>query len=850
MAVHEEILALARSRPADALKRIGEILDLGEIVGINLVRIFQAGGLASRLVGDLDRSNRFLRQALDLAVELDDETGIVQANITRAGNSLLAGSPEKAIERLHSLGTPNDPELAARLSLQLGTIYARTARFEEAVGHFTRALEAADQAGDQRLMAATTKNRGMLRTYSGQYREATHDFETARSIFADLGLDIEVAYCDHNLGLIADYSGDLRKALHLFASAEGQIATLAGSQWEVQASRCDALLHAGLAAEAAELASEIAEEMQQADHELDRSEALITWAKAEMLRGDLATAHDVATKAIESCTEQGRSDWLAQARIVQNQARSRMGETVDIRGLEALATSLDAEHHSLASLEADLAVVEEVTRTDAGDALDRLSNMRTRLRLAPVSIRLAAASFSARARMAIGDLRGADAAARAAFRLLYEYQSALGSGDLRVAVRTHARDAGAAGLSVALRGHNPRRVFEWLERDKWATLYGISPPSQYDWEIRTALAKYRALGDYLADVGGNPNMLRQCLQAERDLRDVTRARGGSGNAIRPLRAREVIARAAGITVLAVGEHEGRLLGIKLRAGRATQHDLGSALQARRHVRQIRSVLLRQMGGAISTPPEDVLEELSDQLLSPLGRLDQQVLVLPPPFLFGAPWRALPGLREHRIALSPSATLWHRRKDSEARSGLLLVAGPDLREGETEIQMLTASSPGSTVLQDSSATIDNVVAALGQHGVAHIAAHGKNRTDNPMFSSLAMSDGPLSVYDVGRIDDPPHLVVLSACHVGLAADKPGRELLGLVGGLLRAGTRTVVASTLPLPDTAATVEFMAAFHSSVAAGTPATGALLAADQALGSPAERLLYRSAISLFGGD
>ena len=846
----EEILALARSRPADALKRIGEILELGEIQGVNLVRVYQAGGIAARLSGDLDRSNRFLSRALDLATDLGDEKGVIQAHITRAGNSLLAGRPGEAIEHLQSLTPPADPELAARLSLQLGTIFARTARFDDAVVHLTRALDAAERAGDRRLVAATTKNRGMLRTYGGQYREATNDFETARSIFEELGLEIEVAYCDHNLGLIADYSGDLHTALQLFAKAEKRIADLAGSQWEVQASRCDALLHAGLATEAAELAQEITSEMLKADHKLDRSEALITWAKAEMLRGDIAAARNIASMAVESCRNQDRTDWLAQARVVENQTRSRLGEPVDISDLEELARTLANKRLALASLEADLAVVEEVSRTDSHEALDRLHRIRTRVRLAPVSVRLAVASFSARARMTIGDLRGADAAARAAFRLLYEYQSALGSGDLRVAVRSHAREAGQAGLSIALRANNPRRIFEWLERDKWATLYGISAPPQHDWELRTALAKYRALGDSLAEYGGNPSMLQQCLQAERDLRDATRARAGSGTAVKPMRAREVLAQARRVSVLTIGEHEGRLVGVKLHRGRATRLDLGDAALARRHIGQIRSKLLRRMAGATSTLPEGTLQQLSDQLLGPVGTLDEQVLVLPPPSLFGAPWRALPGLAEHLVAVSPSATLWSRRSDIAPGRGLLLVAGPDLREGETEIRLLAGSAPGSVVLQGDQATVENVVSALGKHSVAHIAAHGTNRTDNPMFSSLAMEDGPLSVYDIGRVDTPPHLVVLSACHVGLAADKPGRELLGLVGGLLRAGTRTVVASTLPLPDTGATVRFMAAFHRSLAEGKPPTAALHAADHALDTADERVLYRSAITLFGGD
>ena len=54
----------------------------------------------------------------------------------------------------------------------------------------------------------------------------------------------------------------------------------------------------------------------------------------------------------------------------------------------------------------------------------------------------------------------------------------------------------------------------------------------------------------------------------------------------------------------------------------------------------------------------------------------------------------------------------------------------------------------------SATAANVLAALDDAWLAHIAAHGTFRADNPMFSSLLLDDGPLTVHDFERLGRKP------------------------------------------------------------------------------------------------
>jgi CHAT domain-containing protein len=115
------------------------------------------------------------------------------------------------------------------------------------------------------------------------------------------------------------------------------------------------------------------------------------------------------------------------------------------------------------------------------------------------------------------------------------------------------------------------------------------------------------------------------------------------------------------------------------------------------------------------------------------------------------------------------------------------------------------------------------AALAGAPLAHIAAHGTFRGDNPRFSSLRLRDGPLLVHDLERLPAPPATVVLSACHAAEAVVTAGDEVHGLAGALLRMGSRTVVASVAPVPDTPS-VGRMVALHRALRDGVPAAEAL--------------------------
>jgi CHAT domain-containing protein len=152
----------------------------------------------------------------------------------------------------------------------------------------------------------------------------------------------------------------------------------------------------------------------------------------------------------------------------------------------------------------------------------------------------------------------------------------------------------------------------------------------------------------------------------------------------------------------------------------------------------------------------------------------------------------------------------------ARHTVTLIGGPDLAHAEAEVKRLADLYPEATVLASGAATAGHVLAALDGCWLAHVAAHGTFRADNPLFSSLQLDDGQLTVYEIEGMNRAPHRLVLSACESGRAAPAGADELLGLASSLMPMGTAGIVAAVVPVSDRA-TVPVMRSLHRRVAGG---------------------------------
>jgi CHAT domain-containing protein len=141
---------------------------------------------------------------------------------------------------------------------------------------------------------------------------------------------------------------------------------------------------------------------------------------------------------------------------------------------------------------------------------------------------------------------------------------------------------------------------------------------------------------------------------------------------------------------------------------------------------------------------------------------------------------------------------------------VLVAGPNLASGGAEVPLVAADHPDAIVLSDGSATVERCLAAMDGAALVHVAAHGRFRADNPMFSALELHDGPLTVHDFERLRRAPYRFVLSACDSGVLVPVGANELLGLDTALMSMGTAGILSSVAPVNDEA-TAELMVEVH---------------------------------------
>jgi CHAT domain-containing protein len=243
-------------------------------------------------------------------------------------------------------------------------------------------------------------------------------------------------------------------------------------------------------------------------------------------------------------------------------------------------------------------------------------------------------------------------------------------------------------------------------------------------------------------------------------------------------------------------------------------------------------MLRRL--ARGKPPPGSLERLQQagvllerQLLGPAaGDIDDGPIVLTPPgSLHGVPWGLLPSLRHVAYSVAPSASLaltpLRRRSSRDGR--VVVVVGPGLPGTRDEAGEIAAGYRDAQVLVDGQATAGRVLAAMDGATTAHVAAHGVFRSDNPLFSSLRLDDGPLTVYDLSRLRRAPARLILSSCESGVATAVAGDELLGMISVLIPLGTTSLLASIVPVNDVS-TAPLMGQFHAGLRSGRTFAGAL--------------------------
>ncbi len=808
-----------------------------------------AAGLALREQGDLGRAVPELRLALRLATATRDENRSADVRATLGAAYAMAGRGRAGLVQLdRAVDEATSPGLRARVLMRRGYVLSSIlGRHREALADFEDALLGIRAAGDHVWEARTLNNVSSLHQALGDPGAAARAAVEAERMFEAEGLQVEAAQALHNRAGVAFRRGDLPTSLRLYDEASARYDRFGMDDVDLALDRADVLLVAGLAEEAARVARDRLARgglapTREADLRLKRAEALLAGAEGELALTEARAAGMLFRR-------HGR-DWFAlRAELVELRAREAVGgadrraarRAVDLaRRLQAQGAD-EAVHAWL--LAARLAPY------DAAEALRAGAAYRTNHRLPLVR---ASGWLAHGLAHGLGDDRRAVlAACRRGLDELDRHRATLGSSELRALASSHGADLAQLALRTALDGA-PRRLLGWSERLRATSLAQprvVPGPDEVAGPVaalRDNARRLRAAREAGADV--------ELLEVERhrieaDLRSRLRHASGAGDeSARRFDAEALVAAVGEGTFVELVEIGDTLHALVAGHGRVRRHVVGPVVDAERAAEAARFAL-RQAARGRPAGLGDVGARLEEAVLGvAAGRLPGPVVLSPTSRLHGVPWGLLPVLADVPHAVVPSAALWLRARERSAASDRrVFVAGPGLTTGGSEIGVVAPRHLDAVVLRDQDATVDRALAALDGAGLAHLAAHGHFRADSPLFSSLDLADGPLTVYDFERLVRAPHRVILSACDSGVLAPVGAGELLGLVSALLAIGTAGVMASVAVVNDEA-TGEMMIDVHAGLDAGEDLPGALHRARTAASGDPTRTATAAAFLALG--
>ncbi|MGO2933588.1 MAG: CHAT domain-containing protein, partial [Microbacterium sp.] len=345
-------------------------------------------------------------------------------------------------------------ETRAILAGQLGVLFTRAGRLDEAETMLTRAI---DQLTGTAL-ANCLLNRSVVHMHRRAFDACTEDLERAVAIYEDAGEEAAAAEARHNLGYTALLRGDFVEALDLMAQSRPVIAAVSPVNAAMSdLDRAEVLRDAGLVDEAEHLLEDVAATFGDARMRQARAEAEYHLARS-LLRHDPRRARQVAKAAARRFRGLGAHSWAARSDAIRLDAELDAGAAPPADDFTATAAELKRARFPNEATAVRLSAAIAAIRRDEPSPAVRLADD------APVPLRLRAAEV--RAARARSHSQPAKARRHAAdgLDLLANWQRSFGALDLQASLAMHGTNLVFAGLSAAATSRDPEVLFEWSER--------------------------------------------------------------------------------------------------------------------------------------------------------------------------------------------------------------------------------------------------------------------------------------------------------------------------------------------------------------------------------------------------
>ena len=734
----------------------------------------------------------------------------------------------------------NDHKQLATVNNCLANTYALLHKFKPAEELFEQALQQAEASGQPVTLAGIEGNIGLFALLQGRYDRALDYLERSRQHYTSLGLTIQAVLAEHD---IADAYLELNLATEALEIYERVIPIFA--QHGMRAEEARAQAYGGRALTLLGRTKEAQRWLDQA-HRLYAAEqnpvgaALVALTHAQLLyrEGRVEGARMMASQAEPALLVSGSWQRLFLARWLRAEADRALGN-------HAIARQLLEQTLEQAEAHGQPQIAERCFSSLGAVALDQ------------------------------GDVQLAEVNFKKAIELTEELRAPIPGEEFRTAFFANRISPYHELAKLCLREGDTRAVeaLTFVERARSRALADAvagritlmaEPRDDFEAHMQTQAGKLREELNYLYNqmhrsVRGtvqtqekNSELERELLERERRLLKITRQlqhrRVGveKENEERDRFSVSQLQAALGADRALV---EYTAIDDKLMAFVVTNEsvevlrDLGSESEVVAELERCRfqidtlrygSKRVRSHLPALIQRTRKHLRFLYDRLVRTAeARIgERQLVVVPHGALHYLPFQALHDgdsylIERREISFAPSAVVLQQclnRPKNEFRNALMLgVADEQIPGVRDELQALDNVFADVKWFLDDAATPDVLRENSTDVDVLHFACHAHFRSDNPLFSSLKLSNGWFTARDAYKLKLDCGLVTLSACETGVNAVAPGDEVMGLVRGFLSAGSAAVMMSLWTIDDEA-TTELMTAFYGELARTKSPAGAL--------------------------
>ena len=830
-----------------------------------------ASGIAALVAGQMETAVARLDAAESTLLALGKDELAAGTQLAKSIGLAMLGRYEAAIDcglRAREVFlTYGDLLAAGKIEHNLGNLYFRRDAYHEAEKFQSAARERFQALNDQKQLATVNNCLANTRALLHKFKSAEELYEQAVGEAEAAGVPVTQAEIEGNMGSFALLQGRYDRALDYLERSRRRYASLGMPHQSATAEQeiADAYLELNLAPEAAEIYQRVIPQFAEWGMRAEQARALAYNGRAAISLGRAAEAQDLLLAARRLYAAEGNEVGEAMVALTQAQLQYNQGDYAAAAEAAAFVEPGLARSGSWRKLLLARWLWGEAERAQGHRAAAKTILEQTleqaKLNEQPQVAERCHTSLGLLA-ATMGDAETAEQSFKNALRLTEELRAPLPGEEFRTAFFSDKLVPYHELLRLCLAGKTSRipEAFGYVERARARALVDTlggnlrlptEPRDAFEANLLQQLEDLRQELNYLYNQINRPapqarlghaemQTLQDALgERERKTSEIMRQLQHRGGKIftevealdipalqRDLGPNMVLVEYAAIDdeLLAfVVTNESIEVKRDLGSERAIAAELGQLrfqIEALRHG----SERIRRHLPDLTRRAQRHLQSLYDLLLRPLAAeiRGRRLVIVPHRALHYLPFQALHDGNAYliegcEVSYAPSALVLQqclRREKRNPRKGLLLgVADEQTPHVRDEIAALTPLFPEAVALLDDAATVASLRREAPFADVIHLACHGQFRPDNPLFSSLHLSDGWLTVRDTYDLNLNCALVTLSACETGVSAVAPGDELIGLARGFFAAGSPSLLLSLWTVDDDA-TAQLMTEFYKNL------------------------------------